>query len=42
MSKMFYYATSFNKDLANWDVSKVTSMNNMFNGVSVFNGDISS
>jgi len=37
---MFYDATSFNKDISNWNVSKVTNMNNMFYGASVFNQDI--
>jgi surface protein len=30
MDKMFFLAKSFNGDLSKWDVSNVTSMNEMF------------
>merc|ERR1712176_866493 len=33
MQGMFEYATSFNVDISNWDVSRVTNMNLMFVGV---------
>ena len=50
MSAMFYVATSFNQPLANWDVSNVTDMAQMFGSdlspnilkASIFNQDISS
>ena len=32
---------SFNGDISNWDVSKVTNMSSMFEGANAFNGDIS-
>ena len=35
MISMFDHATSFNQPLNNWNVSKVTEMNNMFRGASV-------
>ena len=38
---MFAYATLFNKPLANWDVSNVTNMQNMFWAATNFNQDIS-
>jgi len=39
---MFYQAHMFNSGVSDWDVSLVTSMNNMFNQASIFNKDISS
>ena len=41
MNQMFEGATSFNRDLSKWDVSKVTTMWGMFNGASSFNRDLS-
>jgi surface protein len=38
---MFGGASSFNQDLDNWDVSKVTTMADMFLGATVFNGSLS-
>ena len=35
------YVATFNKDISNWDVSNVTSMNNTFRRSSVFNQDLS-
>ncbi|MGY8868165.1 MAG: BspA family leucine-rich repeat surface protein, partial [Methylophagaceae bacterium] len=40
MDAMFA-GTSFNQDISSWDVSKVTNMQDMFNGNSSFNQDIS-
>lgn len=40
MSLLFQYKTDFNQNLSNWDVSNVTSMDNMFRATS-FNSDIS-
>jgi surface protein len=37
LNKCFYLCPSFNSNINSWDVSKVTSMNNMFNGCTVFN-----
>ncbi|RJE72804.1 BspA family leucine-rich repeat surface protein [Reichenbachiella sp. MSK19-1] len=36
MSDMFYYASSFNGDLSNWDVSQVENMESMFYRASSF------
>ena len=40
--KPFYYASSFNGDVSEWDVSKVTDMSGMFHHASHFKGNISS
>ena len=37
---MFYKASSFNRDLSNWDVSRVTDMRGMFREAHSFNGDL--
>ena len=42
LKEMFHGATSFNGDVANWDVSTITNMDRMFRSNSVFNGDVSS
>jgi uncharacterized protein (TIGR02145 family) len=39
---MFGYASTFNGDLSEWDVSSVTDMIAMFNEASSFNGNLSS
>jgi surface protein len=42
MKWMFSGAKAFNQPLNNWNVSNVTSMNDMFNGASAFkNHDLS-
>jgi len=41
MSYMFYYATSFNRDISEWDVSSVIYMGYMFSYADSFNQDIS-
>merc|ERR1712224_98708 len=38
---MFRDAQSFNSDLSEWDVSRVTTMNSMFSGAWQFNSDLS-
>jgi surface protein len=42
LSGMFRNATSFNRDISDWDVSNVTDMSLMFKEASSFNQDISS
>lgn len=41
LSEMFYGASSFNGDLNNWDVTKITDMSYTFCKASAFNGDLS-
>lgn len=35
MNSMFNQAVSFNEDISSWDVSNVTDMSDMFNGVTL-------
>ena len=35
MRAMFNGATAFDQDLSNWDISAVTNMTDMFNGVTL-------
>ena len=41
MAWMFHSASSFNRDLSKWDVSKVTDMSDMFCAATAFKGDTS-
>jgi surface protein len=41
MESIFFHASSFNKDLFNWNTSSVTDMESMFNRASAFNHDLS-
>ena len=41
MGSMFYYATNFESDLSNWDVSNVLDISYMFYCAKKFNSDLS-
>ena len=41
MSRMFFYARSFNDNISHWDVSSATNMRHMFWGALSFDGDLS-
>eukprot|EP00978_Attheya_sp_CCMP212_P029108 scaffold102394_cov35-Attheya_sp.AAC.1 len=40
MRVVFWAASTFNQDLSAWDVSSITTMQNMFNSASAFNQDL--
>jgi surface protein len=42
LSSMFFYATSFNSPIGNWNTTNVTDMNNMFYEATSFNQPINS
>ena len=42
MGRMFYGATSFNRDLSSWNTSSVEEMKRMFYGATSFNQDLCS
>jgi surface protein len=40
MMSMFRHAYAFNQDVSSWDISRVESMNRMFEGAKLFNRDL--
>jgi surface protein len=42
MQGVFYFASSFNQNISNWDVSNVTNMVGTFQDATAFNQDIHS
>eukprot|EP00961_Rhodomonas_salina_P132466 1782688-Rhodomonas_salina.1 len=40
MRRLFFSESAFNLDISGWDVSRVTTMSEMFAGASVFNQDL--